>query len=284
MTTGEKIANSRKKLGLTQSQLAEEMGVTRQAVSRWESDLAFPETDTLVRLSKIFGCSIDWLLNYNEERTDGATEEDGAAQAGQDGPQPQNGARLTIDLRTFHFEYKSKLHIGSLPLVHIDIGLGRVAKGVISVGLVSVGVVSVGLLSLGVFAVGILALGLLALGSVAAGVLAAGGVGLGVIALGGFAAGLFSMGGAAFGLFAFGGYAAGHYVAIGDIAVGGIAIGKTSAQGTTLSVLSSQYELMREAVYQKLGEIPEIWAVFIHWSRGLFDQAAANYLNIKVKV
>lgn len=63
MTTGEKIAMLRKGKGITQEQLAEILGVTRQSVSRWEMDLAFPETEKLIRLSKLFSCSIDFLLN-----------------------------------------------------------------------------------------------------------------------------------------------------------------------------------------------------------------------------
>ncbi len=63
MTTGEKLAVLRKKRGITQEQLAEQLGVSRQSVSRWEMDVSFPETDKLIRLSQLFECSIDYLLN-----------------------------------------------------------------------------------------------------------------------------------------------------------------------------------------------------------------------------
>lgn len=63
MTTGEKIAALRKGNNITQEQLAELLGVTRQSVSRWEMDLAFPETEKLIRLSRLFSCSIDYLLS-----------------------------------------------------------------------------------------------------------------------------------------------------------------------------------------------------------------------------
>ena len=52
MSTGTRIAQARKKQNLTQEQLAEQLGVTRQSVSRWESDAAYPETDKLVRLDR----------------------------------------------------------------------------------------------------------------------------------------------------------------------------------------------------------------------------------------
>lgn len=63
MTTGEKIAMLRKGNNITQEHLAELLGVTRQSVSRWEMDLAFPETEKLIRLSRLSSCSIDYLLN-----------------------------------------------------------------------------------------------------------------------------------------------------------------------------------------------------------------------------
>lgn len=74
MTTGEKLALLRKKNGITQEELSAILKVSRQSVSRWEMDAAFPETDKLVRLSRLFDCSIDYLLNndYQEcERNDG---------------------------------------------------------------------------------------------------------------------------------------------------------------------------------------------------------------------
>lgn len=62
MTTGDKIATLRKKKNLTQEQLAEMLNVSRQSVSRWEMDVAFPETEKLIKLGKILECSIDFLL------------------------------------------------------------------------------------------------------------------------------------------------------------------------------------------------------------------------------
>ncbi len=76
MTTGEKLALLRKKKGLTQEELSEQLDVSRQSVSRWEMDVSFPETEKLIKLSKIFACSIDFLHNEavtaEEEKTEGA--------------------------------------------------------------------------------------------------------------------------------------------------------------------------------------------------------------------
>lgn len=65
MTTGEKLAALRKKKNLTQEQLAEVLGVTRQSISRWEMDVTFPETEKLIKLSRLLECSIDFLLDDN---------------------------------------------------------------------------------------------------------------------------------------------------------------------------------------------------------------------------
>ena len=68
MTFGEKLAKLRKENNYTQEQLADKLDVSRQSVSKWESDVAYPETDKLIKLSKLFHCSIDYLLANHEER------------------------------------------------------------------------------------------------------------------------------------------------------------------------------------------------------------------------
>lgn len=62
MALGEKIAKQRKELNYTQEQLADILGVSRQSISKWESDIAYPETDKLIELGKLFDCSMDYLL------------------------------------------------------------------------------------------------------------------------------------------------------------------------------------------------------------------------------
>ena len=58
----------RKEKGITQAQLAQELGVTNKAVSKWETGEAMPETSLLVPLSKIFGVTVDELLNGERQR------------------------------------------------------------------------------------------------------------------------------------------------------------------------------------------------------------------------
>ncbi len=66
MKLNEKIYGCRKKAGLSQDALAEKIGVSRQAVSKWELGTAQPELDKLAALSKVFGVTADWLLNDDE--------------------------------------------------------------------------------------------------------------------------------------------------------------------------------------------------------------------------
>lgn len=51
--------------GMTQEKLAEKMGVSRQTISKWEMDSAFPEMETAIALCKLFSCSLDELLRGN---------------------------------------------------------------------------------------------------------------------------------------------------------------------------------------------------------------------------
>ena len=60
---GEHIAHYRKKAGLTQEQLAEKMGITAQAVSKWENGLTCPDLDSVARLADFLGVSVEQLIH-----------------------------------------------------------------------------------------------------------------------------------------------------------------------------------------------------------------------------
>lgn len=64
--TGQKIAVLRKEKGMTQEELAEKIGVSPQAVSKWENGNSMPEVTLLVSLCKVLGCSTDSILNPAE--------------------------------------------------------------------------------------------------------------------------------------------------------------------------------------------------------------------------
>lgn len=67
MTTGQKIAARRKELELSQEALGDKLGVSRQTVYKWESDLSLPDIDKLVALSRLFQVPVGWLLGVEEE-------------------------------------------------------------------------------------------------------------------------------------------------------------------------------------------------------------------------
>ena len=67
MTFGEKLQTLRARAGLSQDQLAELLDVSRQAVSKWERNEAMPEVEKLVRISRQFGVSTDYLLLEEQE-------------------------------------------------------------------------------------------------------------------------------------------------------------------------------------------------------------------------
>ena len=66
MTLGEKLQRLRKARGMSQEELAARMGVSRQAASRWELNIALPDTENVVRLSELFGVTTDYLLKERE--------------------------------------------------------------------------------------------------------------------------------------------------------------------------------------------------------------------------
>ena len=67
MTVGQRIALKRKELGLSQEALGERLGVSRQAIYKWESDAALPEVEKLVKLGREFSVSVGWLLGEEDD-------------------------------------------------------------------------------------------------------------------------------------------------------------------------------------------------------------------------
>lgn len=64
---GNMIAALRKAKGWTQLELAEKMGITDKAVSKWERDLSYPDIGSLPRLAEILGVSVEELMNLRKE-------------------------------------------------------------------------------------------------------------------------------------------------------------------------------------------------------------------------
>lgn len=207
----------RKERGLSQEELANEVGVSRQAVQKWESGAAQPTLDKLTALAKYFGVTLDWLVNGEEAQAQGGDRE----------------APVVVNhyhYERWRYEYKSKRTLWGMPLVHVNLcGNGFCwARGVVAVGNISTGLISVGAISAGLFSFGALSAGLLALGALTLGLLSAGAVAVGLVAWGGFAFGLVSFGGIAAGQFAVGGLASGGKLAVGGVATAPVAVGEVA--------------------------------------------------------
>ena len=67
MTFGEKLQKLRKAKGWTQEDLAAQISISRQALSKWEQGAVDPDTENVLQISKIFGVSTDYLLNDDYE-------------------------------------------------------------------------------------------------------------------------------------------------------------------------------------------------------------------------
>ncbi len=70
MTFGEKLTGLRKREGLSQEALAEQLGVSRQAVSRWEQGTALPDAAKLLPCARLFSVDVEWLLDDAQDWED----------------------------------------------------------------------------------------------------------------------------------------------------------------------------------------------------------------------
>lgn len=66
MSVSKQLIHLRNVKGISQEELASLMNVTRQAVSKWETDQTLPDSEKMIRLSEIFGVTIDYLLKGKE--------------------------------------------------------------------------------------------------------------------------------------------------------------------------------------------------------------------------
>ena len=67
MTIGKRIAHLRKEKGMTQEELAQHMGISPQAVSKWENDQTCPDISALPKLARLFDVTVDELLSGKQE-------------------------------------------------------------------------------------------------------------------------------------------------------------------------------------------------------------------------
>lgn len=224
LSLGQNLYTLRKQRGYSQEYIASVLGVSRQAVSKWESDAACPEMEKLVSLCDLLSVSMDELVRGRAP--------DAAATPGTSPVSEEDAQKIVVKLldkrRVVHYE--SRARIGGLPLVCVHAGFGknhRVARGVIAVGLVSQGVVSIGFVSMGLLSIGFASLGLLAFGLLAIGLaVACGTLAVGTFAMGAIALGYVTWGALSAGVYSLGAFAAGARVAVGYHAQAPVAIGR----------------------------------------------------------
>ena len=235
MNLAEKLTIQRKKSGMSQEQLADRLGITRQSVSKWEAGSSIPEIAKLVTMSEIFHVSLDYLLkDYLDDEQENFKERDdwqkGRAAGSDKDWLSKDNSRLeekVDDLARYlkGYQYTSKTKIAGIPLVSIrfsrQLGRDGVAKGIIAIGNAAIGVVSLGAVSFGILSFGAAAVGILAIGALAAGIMVWGALAVGIFAFGAAAVGIYSAGVAALG----------KEIAVGVSAMGETAIGET-AKGT----------------------------------------------------
>lgn len=263
MTLGEKLSKLRKEYNYTQEQLADILGVSRQSVSKWESDIAYPETDKLIKIGKLFECSMDYLLNEDITEKSGIKTDETIPVLEQ----------IHTAIKKQCKERKSEKIVCGMPLYHIGrdahgfFAIGLKAKGVFAIGLRAKGVVSLGLLSFGIISIGLLSIGLLSLGTLALGLMSIGSIALGLFAAGAISVGIVSFGALSVGCFSSGALAIGKYVAVGDHAHALIAIGKTLADGSVYSHIGDLTTADIPKVVQWLdGNVPS----WLGWAKEIF--------------
>lgn len=207
MDLRDRLFDLRRQAGLSQEELAGLLGVTRQAVQKWEAGTSRPDMDNLVSLASCFRVSLDYLVTGKE-------------------PAPPPAPTIVNNYYNdrpdrWHYEYKSTRTLFGLPLVHVNCGFGRDhwARGIIAIGNVATGFVALGGVTLGLLTLGGVSAGLLlALGAISVGAVSIGGVAVGLLAWGGIALGWLSVGGCALGVYAAGGAAVASRVAVGGAA------------------------------------------------------------------
>ena len=268
-----RMRNLREDSDLTQQEIATVLGTSQTMYARYERGANELPIRHLIVLAKYYDVSTDYLLKESMEE-DTVLRKEGFGDI-QD--EDSHSTHIVIQKSMMAFEYKSQKNWRGMPLVHVNIGLGRCAKGVIAIGLVSKGIVAIGLAGLGVVTLAPIGIGLL---------LAVGGMVLGGIAVGSFAVGIVAMGAVCLGLFpwalwqwgslASAPWRSDNRLPIGDSAHGDIALGFSEASGRIFEQVtgvdgSFDYQGMLKAVDEN---VAGHWFIFKEWVKGIIHLMA----------
>ena len=183
-TFAENLIRQRKQRGLSQEQFAEELDVSRQAVSKWEAGINMPDIPKLIAIADKFGITIDSLLrsesSNSKEKIGDINRSEASINIISEGKTFQVKTGSTVYIKN-EYEYISKIKIAGIPLVHIHTGRShQCARGIIAIGNNAFGVIAIGGFAAGLLSFGGMSLGLL---------FAFGGVAVGSISFGGFSVG-----------------------------------------------------------------------------------------------
>ena len=304
-------AIQRKKNNITQEQLAGIFGISRQAISKWESNLAYPETDKIIKMSELFHCSTDYLLKdeienenndvtYNRISNDDREYDDRLYDDRAYGDRMKN-ERLNDSSLKYNRMYNDSLNDDrdsedrekdSSNLVKTRFIYGgysfvsypreRKSKKMIhgvplwhvgknAKGIIAVGLKAQGVISVGLFSIGVLSFGLFSLGLVALGVLA-----LGLFASGSISVGVISLGAVSFGIVSVGA------CAIGKFSFGASAIGDYIAIGDSAKAMIAIGQTKASgSLYEYVGDVENADIARV---RNLLSDCVPSYLQWAKKI
>lgn len=246
-------------MGLSQEELGEKLGVSRQTVSKWENGTAYPDMLNLITISEFFGITIDELIKGGKAK------------------QPKEGkvenTEIAAPPHDNHYEYKSKASIRGVPLVHVNCGMGKYsAKGIIAIGNISTGIISIGLIAKGAFSIGLLSLGLFAVGVLSLAIFSLGCIAAGIFAVAGTAIGVFTLGGLAIGVVSIGGCSLATHIAVGGYSVAPVSVGFIAKGEYTLviqeigglaNISASEVEALARERFPDISNILLWWATIL---------------------
>lgn len=117
ITTANRLYELRKQHGYSQDELADKLNVSRQAISKWERSESSPDTDNLIALARLYGVSLDELLNYtptnasaDAKKTDEQTTDDNIENSDENAQSTVNNDKT--DAKTFDFDNNGdRVHI-----------------------------------------------------------------------------------------------------------------------------------------------------------------------------
>ena len=118
---GNKLYELRKKANLSQEDFAEKLNVSRQAVSKWECGDALPDTENLIKISKLYGVSLDELvgnINPNQVQNDQPNQDDSPQKNNEASPKSEHKSEIQIDEVGVHISRENEIHINDD--VHFD--------------------------------------------------------------------------------------------------------------------------------------------------------------------